>query len=459
MQFFLLKTVCGLFIGMLIWFALSFLEQVQLCWMMTAAALVAEYFLYIMISAQSVFRLLCYVNIFSYVFTSRIYTDYVNLNFFSYPIGKSTILLWLLFIGTGVLTIVITAMLPKRYPFGNRDLLGRWIHLWNRMKDAVLRRLGMGGFEWYKLLFLTGGGIVLVLGLLLSNDLSLNSGAYNRIEDAVYRQYVAQVQGPVTQSTYDYIARAKASLEDWQIDQAEFEAALNRLEQTVADMPEGIWLIDDTTFLNIFGSKSWRTQRNTAWMALLVLCTVLAFLFSPEQNADLRRMLHCTPRGRERLFWTKYGVAFGVTVLVWLMVFVQEWLNASQMLGETVLNAPCASVRMIRNFPGTVRSYLTVLCVFKGIALLIPMNLCVFIGEKTCNFEKNFLLNGAILLLPAAVYMFGVHGLKIFTPVSFLADGNILLPEADTILIFAFWMAASIATLIAAKRDWVSANC
>lgn len=31
-QFFFLKTACGFFLGVLIWFALSFLEQVQLCW-------------------------------------------------------------------------------------------------------------------------------------------------------------------------------------------------------------------------------------------------------------------------------------------------------------------------------------------------------------------------------------------------------------------------------------------
>lgn len=455
-QFFFLKTACGFFLGVLIWFALSFLEQVQLCWMVTAAALAIEYFLYTTIPAQSVLSPLRYVNVFSYVFTSKIYTEYVNLNFFSYPIGKSTMLLGLLLIGASILAIVITTLLPKRYPFGNKDLLGKWIHLWNRIKDPMLRRLGMVGFEWYKQLFMTAGGIVLVLGLLISRDLPLNSGAYNRIEDSLYRQYVAQVQGPVTQSTHDYIAQAKASLEGLEINRAEFEAALNRLEQTVVDMPEGAWLVDDTIFLNIYGSDSWYTQRNTTLIALLIVCAGLSSLFAPEQNADLKRMLHSAPRGRDRLFWAKYGVAVGITVLVWLMVFVQEWRTASEMLGETILNAPCGSVSMLRSFPGTVKSYLAILCISKGVALLIPMNLCVFVGEKVRGFEKAFLVNLVVLLIPAAVYRFGGHGLQFVTPVSFLAESSPIFYGSDAIPVLAVWMALASLALIKAKRNWCS---
>lgn len=455
-QFFFLKTACGFFLGVLIWFALSFLEQVQLCWMVTTAALAVEYFLYTTIPAQSILSILRYVNVFSYVFTFQFYTEYVNIDLLSWPVGKSSLLLGLLFFVGIIMIIVITCLLLKRYPFGNRDRLGKWLHLWNRTGDALRSRLGMLGFEWYKLLFLTAGGLLMLLGALLSRNLPLSSGAYNRAEDFVYRQYMAQVQGPVAQSTYDYIDQAKSVLETSGMDQAEFEAALYRLEQVVADLPEGAWLVDDTMLLNIYGSESWYAQRNTALIALIMLCAGLSSLFAPEQNADLRRMLHSTPRGRKRLFWAKYGVAVGITVLVWLMVFVQEWRSASEMLGETILNAPCGSINMLRSFPGTVRSYLAIVCIFKGIALLLPMNLCVFVGEKVRGFEKAFLINLVFLLIPAAAYRFGVHGLKFVTPVSLLADGNVLQFSSGNILIFGIWTAVSIVALVAAKHDWAA---
>ncbi len=453
-QFFFVKTACGFLLGVLIWFALSFLEQLQLCWLVTAAGLTAEYFLYTFIPAQSILSPLRYVNVFSYVFTSQLYTEYVNINLFSYPVGKGTLLLGLLFICTVTLIVAITILLPKRYPFGNRDLLGKWLSLWNRAGDILRHRLGMIGFEWYKLLFLTAGGLLLILGLLFSRDLPLNSGAYNRLEDSTYRQYVAQAQGPVTQNTYDYIAQAKTALESSEIDTAEFETALSRLEQTVDSLPDGAWLVDETVFLNVYGSKSWYAQRNTALIALLILCACLSPLFSAEQNSDLRKVLHSTPRGRERLFWTKYGVALGVTVLVWLMVFAQEWHSASRILGETILNAPCRSIGMIQGFPGTVRTFLTILYISKGIALLIPMNLCVFIGVQSSRFEKAFLINSISMLIPATAFRFGAHALQSVTPMSFAADGSFLLSGMGSIAPFVFWMAVSVLAIFSAKHRW-----
>lgn len=453
-QFFFMKTACGFLLGVLIWFALSFLEQVQLCWLVTVVGLSIEYLLYTFVPAQSILSPLRYVNIFSYVFTSKIYTEYLNVNLFTYPIGKSTMLLSLLFLGAIILSVVITYILPKRYPFGNRDRLGRWLLLWNRMGDVIRSRLGMLGFEWYKMLFLTAGGIILILGFLFSRDLPLNSGAYSRLEDSVYRQYVAQVQGPVTQDTYDYITQARAALESSDMDTSAFAEALFRLEQTIEGLPDGAWIVDDTMFLNIYGSKGWYAQRNTALIALIILCACLSSLFSAEQDCDLRKVLHSTPRGRAWLFWVKYAVAVGVTVLVWLMVIVQEWRTASKLLGETILNAPCVSIGMLKDFTGTVGAFITTLCISKGIFLLIPMNLCVFIAERSKKFEKALLISGILLLIPAAAYRFGVHFLRFITPLSFVADGTVCLLLTDGIISLLLWIVISFLALLRARCRW-----
>ena len=67
LRFLLVKIACGLLVGLLTWFLLSFLEQIQLRWLLTISGLVIEYLLYQFIPAQSVFSPLRYVNIFSYV--------------------------------------------------------------------------------------------------------------------------------------------------------------------------------------------------------------------------------------------------------------------------------------------------------------------------------------------------------------------------------------------------------
>lgn len=453
-RFFFVKTACGFLLGVLIWFLLSFLEQVQLCWLLTAAGLASEYLLYTLIPAQSVFSPLGEINVFSYVFTSKLYTRYGNINFFSIPVGRRELLLSLLAVLAAILGMVTVWVLAKRYPFGNRDWLGKWIRVWNRAGDTVRRHLGLYGFEWYKLLFLSAGGLFLLLGILLTQDLRCSSGAYNRIEDTVYRQYAAQVQGPVSQSTFDYIAEARQALEFSDMDTAEFEMALDRLEQAVSQLEDGAWVVDETAFLNIYGSKAWGTQRQNGLIALIFLTACLSPLYACEQSGDVRKVLRSASGGRERLFRVKYAVALSVTALVWLLVFGREWHAAAKLLGETVLSAPCSSIEILKGFPMTVGAFLAALYLSKGLSLLIPMHLCVFIGERSGGFEKAFLTGGAALLLPAAAYRFGADGLRSVTALSLLSDGNLLLSGGTGMTLFLVWMVLSLAALLAARRDW-----
>lgn len=454
-QFFFVKTACGFLLGLLIWFLLSFLEQVQPCWMMTAVGLSVEYLLYTLVPAQSIFSPLRYVNVFSYVFTTELYTDYVNINFFEFPVERRTLLLGILVVLAVLVSAATLRVLTKRYPFGNRDWMGKWLHLWNRAGDMVRRYLGLYGFEWYKLLFLSFGGLFLVLGILLTRDIQCNSGAYNRTADLVYRQYVAQIQGPVTQDTYDYIENAWQAVEASALeDTAAFEAALERLEQTVADTEDGAWIVDETMFLNIYGSNAWRLQRKNGLLAMIFLLACLSPLFAYEQQGDIKKILRATPGGRNKLFWTKYAVALSLTAVVWLLVFGQEWQRATELLGALILSAPCGSIGMLKGFPMTVGTLLVLLYVSKGLALMIPMHLCVFIGERCDGFEKAFLISGVTLLIPAAAYSFGMDAVQIATPLSFLSDGNLLLSGSNGVISFVAWMGISIVALFTAKQNW-----
>ncbi len=453
-QYFLVKTACGFLIGLLIWLLLSMLGQVLLSWMLTAAGLSLEYLLYRLISPLSIFSPLRYVNVFSYVFSSDLYTQYVNINFFEYPVQNRALLLGLLVVLTVILSAVTVTVLAKRYPFGNKDHLEKWLHRWNKAADFIRRPLGLYGFEGYKLLFLTAGGLFLLLGILLTQNIRCNSGAYNRMEDITYRQYVAQIQGPVDQSTYDYLAEARQELAHSDLDTSEFETALNRLEQHISDLPEGAWLVDETFFLNIYGSKAWITQRRNALTALIFLLACLSPLFACEVGGDVRKILHSTPGGRQRLFWAKYRVALSVTVIVWLRVFGQEWQAAKEILGNGILSAPCSSISSLPDWTITVNSFLLWLYLSKFLGLLIPMHLCLYFGARSCGFEKTFLLNAVILLLPAAAYSFHVEVLQYFTPIGLLADGNVLLSNVSNAFLMSVWMALSVIALVVAKRHW-----
>lgn len=453
-QFFFVKTICGFLLGVLIWFALSFLTRPQMGWLITAARLVIEYLLYTLIPAQSIFSPLREINVFSYVFTFGPYTQYTNINFFGFPVGRRTLLIGLLICVTVVLSVATILILTRRYPFGNRDMLGKWIDRWNRAGDALRKHFGLYGFEVYKFLLLSAGGLFLILGFLMTQNLNCGTLAYFQGEDNIYRQYVTEIQGPVTQDTYDYLADARAALENTPIDTAEYKVALDRLEETIANLEDGAWLVYEPMFMNCYGLESSITQRQNALLSYIFLVVCLSPLFTCEQNGDLRKILRSTPSGRNKVFWTKYAVALTLVLIVWLRVMCEEWRLSVNYMGEVIASAPSNSISLTQGFAGTVNQALIMLYMFKLIALLIPVHFCIFIGERCQSFEKAFLFSGLFMLLPAAAYYFGVDTLAFLTPASFLADSSPIFYGTSTILVFITWMVLSLAALFVANRNW-----
>ena len=457
-KFFFVKTICGVLLGVLIWFVLSFLARPQMGWLVTAFGLVLEYLLYTLIPAQSIFSPLREINVFSYVFTTELYVQYTNFNFFGFPIGRRTLLLGLLVCVTAVLSAVTILILTRRYPFGNRDIMGKWIDRWNQIGDGLRKHLGLYGFEVYKFLFLSAGGLFLILGFLMTQNLNCGTLAYTINEDNIYRQYVTKIQGPVTQDTYDYLLTARAALENTPIDTGEYKAALDRLEETIANLEDGAWLVYEPMFMNCYGLESSITQRQNSLLSYIFLVVCLSALFDCEKNGDLRKILRTPPKGRSKVFLTKYAVAFTLVLVVWLRVMCEEWRLSVNYMGEIIASAPCNSISLTQGFWGTVNTALAMLYLFKLMALLIPVHFCIFIGERCQSFEKAFLYSGVLVLLPAAAYYFGADALSFVTPASFLSDSSPIFYGNNTIPAFVVWMIASVMALFVAKRNWSSVN-
>ena len=166
------------------------------------------------------------------------------------------------------------------------------------------------------------------------------------------------------------------------------------------------------------------------------------------------KVIRSTPNGRRKLFWVKYAVGVSVAFCVWLMVFAQEWKAAIELLGDSILSAPCSSIKMLNGFPMTIGEFVALLYIVKGVALLIPTHVCIFIIERSNGYEKAFLISGITLLLPAAAHRFGANALKVLTPLSFLSDNNLMLSNTDGFVAFFGWFAVSLLALFTAKRHW-----
>ena len=453
-HFLVMKVLCGWVFGMVLWFSLCFLTRAELSWLLTSAILGVEYLLFFWLPDHSLFSPLREINLFSYLFTFDLYTRYTNVNFLGYPVGRYALLTGLMVLLLMLIGIMLVLVIPRRFPFGNRDLLGKWIDLWNRAGDRLRGHLGCYGFELYKHLFLSFGGLFLLVAFLLTQNLICGTLAYMKDDDPLYRQYVMELQGPIGQDTYDYLAQAHAALEQANTDTYAYEAALERLEAELAEAPEGGWLVYEPLFLNCYGEKSLIAQQQNAFLSYLCLILCLSPLFSCEGSGDVRRILRSTSGGRGKLFRSKYGTAVTIAAVIWLRVLCGEWRLSANYMGQTILSAPAVSIGMLRDWPLSVGGTLAAVYLFKFLCMLIPTNFCIAISQRCRGFEKTFLLSALLLLLPSAVWYLTGGELAILTPAVLLADASPLLYGPEHISSFLPWFVLSCLALFLSARNW-----
>ncbi len=115
------KILAGLFLGLFVWLIMGSVSNVQLSLAVLLPVLGAEYALFIFLPVQSIFNPFKYLNLFSYVHTSSLYTEYLNINIFGFPIGSRRMMLILLPMLLIAFAYLCVRMQEKRYPEENRD--------------------------------------------------------------------------------------------------------------------------------------------------------------------------------------------------------------------------------------------------------------------------------------------------------------------------------------------------
>lgn len=460
----LVRAACGFLLGLLLWFFLSFLKQMQLTWLLTAAAFGAEYLLYRTIPVQSVFSPLKHVNVFSWIHAARLYTEYVNINFFGFPVGKRALLLGLMLLLAAVTGAVCVLLQSRRYPFGNRDILGKAVQLADRAGDALRRHWPRFLFEAHKWLILSGSLLIIAAAVLLTRRLNYDSGAYYSVEGALERQYLLQMQGPVGEETDAYLKAAREALERFGGDKTDFTNAIGRAEQRIALLKkrgeaEGFepWVVEDTVLRNYLDAGARRTVQKNALIVTAILVFSLAPLFALEHSGGMRQLLMSTAGGRNGTFRRKYALALLLTVFVFALIYGREayWLLRSY---ETLplQQISCRNVNLFLRLPAglSMSGALALYYAAKLPGMLAVTHVCLYLSEIAGAGEKAMAAGTAVLLLPAAAYRMGADGAALLTPMRFFSDGNPLFASAAGRISCLAWFALSLLLLLRVRRRW-----
>lgn len=466
-QYFAVKTLAGMLIGLFLWCVLGSITNPQFSISVLAVTLAVEYVLYAYLPVQSALNVLKYFNIFAYVHTSALYTQYLNVDFFGFPVGIRPLALWGIVIFGALFAAWALLTQSHRRPEGNRDFLGHISAPVNRALDTVRVHLTVGGWEGYKALVFQYGILLFVLVYLVCGKLTFLYSSADPA-DSWYTGYIADMVGPIDSSTDDYLAHARESAEH-SGDAAQLLSALDRVETRVDVLRERAekggyepWVINEFSYNVGYGPDSLNMQRLNGAVAVLLTALLASPLCAFERQAGVMSMLRATPRGRGWLLRRKAAMAAVLGAFVWAFVYLRElrvfldWFTQPETFAAAVQN-----IDELCEFPVAISfgQYLTLLYAVRLFMLIGVAEMALTIGLFCPNVRTAYLVSAAVLGLPSLLAALGAELFKWVSPLVPVASAELMWGlgsgSFQYLLPWLAWLLAVMAALFVCYKKWV----
>ena len=466
-RYFVLKTLSGVLIGLFLWCVLGLIANIQFSLSVLGTVLVGEYVLYAFLPVQSAMNVFKYFNIFTFVHTFTLYTQYLNVDLFGFPAGIRELALTALAVLGAAFAILAVLIQRNRRPEGNRDLLSR-ISLWvNRALDTVRSRFTMGGWEGYKALVFQYGVIILLVVLFAASKLSFVS-YITESQDKWYIAYVRDMEGPLDETADAYLAHARESIVPDSKDAGALMSALSRVERQVEQLRQRAgergyqpWILDESDYDLFYGPTSRDRQRLNAAAAMILTAFCCASLFAFERQSGVTPMVRAAKRGRGGLFRRKVILTALLSAFVWAAVYTREVQTLFTRFHPQTLDAPVQNIDVLAKFPIvlTIAQYLTLLYAIR-LVMLLCVGFAVLLISRYCpSIQSAYLVAAGVLGIPALLTVLGIEVLKWVSPLVPISSAELLWSLGSGSLIYVLpwvlWLACGSAALWLCRRQWV----
>ena len=456
-RYFLLRIAAAFFVSLLLWLLLTAVNNVKYTIIVTAGVLAAEYSLYTFLPVQSGLNGLKYFNLFTYISLSDLYTNYLNIDLFGYPLGIWNISQLALLPLCLLLAAVCILIHCRKKPAAGKDLLGRVAYGINTVTNMGLCHLRLFGMELHKTLWIQKGVVIIALLIYLAAGLSFmaNIPMFNPTEMAA-QQYTAELAGEITDDTFAQINAIEAKLEqtiaDYENAKLAYEngeIADNQLNVyayhagTARTNKEGLervhsraeelfelgaakgftpWLIEQTPFESVYGTAAQSNQHQAAVVAVLALTLLLAGSMAYERQSGMTFLLGAAPRGRGALLVRKILVAALAAAAVWATVYGIELYTLISDFSIQTWNVPVQNLSMMTYFPilCSIKGWLVILYGCRLLALFCGAILVLLVSSCVKRVEIAYVAGCGVMLTPSLLYAY--VGIEIFRPLAYITS-------------------------------------
>lgn len=382
--------------------------------------------LYFSISGKSIFGLLKYINIFSGANSGFLIGDYLNLNVFGKPVWYLPIYICFM-----ILLLIILYFLG--------------IFAYDRIDNTLAKSFGLRYDvipvksrsiflqECFRYLFCEKT-VLIVLGFLIFRAVVFKPvrEIFDTPEDIYYKQYMLQFEGLYSEEkarmiekeweTYENIKEeyvkalnktndenVKSLMSDKFMEETKKYDVLGRVEYHGEYLKEkGGAFIYDAGYKIITNDTSGKKENRTlALMAAFMMVVCASFMYAPDYQTGVDKIVRSTVKGRMKLFLNREILGTIILLITFLATYIPFFISVLDVYGSSGFSFPACSMEHLSwvHVWISIRGYLIIISILRFFVLWVEMNIVYLISTKVRSISYTFIIGTALFVLPLIFFI------------------------------------------------------
>lgn len=418
-----------------------------------------------MIPATHKLNVIKYANIVSLLNTNEILGSYRNLYWFSNkPIQLNLVET---VAAIGFLALFLSMFLFSFCKLGLINTQRKPIEIFNRFKSKKPKTTTVQKQEWYKLLVMNGGAVLLTVVIAFQGYAAYTSENYITADEMFYSYYMQNMSGSYTKDKYDFLqqenkkfeplqraqlmySRGAISNEEYQMimssnyilqqEYTVFQKVVGKLQYLVKN-PKA-HLIYETGYLKLFGLNDLNMNLKDSLFAAFSLVVMLSGLFSMEKSSGMKKVIFATPLGRKDTVIAKLRVSAVVAAIIAVLSILPRMWQVMTGYGIKGLFSPAMSMVEYKDLPSFIPiiGLILLLLLARILACFTLGAIALMVSQVSPSFIFAVMVSALVTGFPLVLYYMGIAPLQYFSVYPLFNISAMLTNSGTTFLAFAYSM-------------------
>jgi len=380
------------------------------------------------IPATSHLNVIKYANLASLLTTNEILGSYRNIYWFGKPVQLflveiiAALIFSVVFITLFILTFEHFQLSKSEVKFFN-------FKIFKKIKSTTILRQ-----EWYKLLIMNGGIVVLIIFSVFQMYTAYTSENYITAEEMFYAYYMKALTGPYDIDAYNFILSESEkfkplvdaqkmfqygaiSNEEYNVfmsanyalnlEYSVFNNVLTKINILTSDISSQ--LIYDTGYIKLFDLHNIYDVKDYLYITL-VICVMFSGLFCIEKTSGVIKILKTTPLGMRHTAKSKIKITIIMCCILTLLSIFPRIYQIGYGYGFVGLSVPAKNIELLNSMDSNISIFMVILIFIfsKFITIFTTALVVLCISQKSNSYLSAVMFSLLILEFPILLFYLGV---------------------------------------------------